>query len=67
MSERDGIAARIEEMAHGVFVLADENEKRLAACAEEVAEMMRTLSSVSFKKTQEPFAPPTAPPSEEER
>ncbi len=67
MSERDGIAARIEEMARGVFGLADENEKRLAACAEETAEMMRTLSSVSFEKTQEPFAPSAADPSEEER
>ena len=67
MSERDGIAARIEEMARGVFGLADENEKRLAACADEAAEMMRTLSSASFEKTQEPFAPPAAAPSEEER
>lgn len=65
MREPDGVAGRIERMARGVFDLND--EKRVAAAADEAAEIIRTLSAASFEKTLEPFVPSAAALSEEKR
>ncbi len=56
MNDQSKIAAQIGRMAQDVFGL--EGEERVAAYADEVAEMLLTMSSVSLEKTQEPFAPP---------
>ena len=57
MNDQSKIAAQIGRMAQDVFGLED--EERVAAYADEVAEMLLTMSSASIEKTQEPFAPPT--------
>ena len=56
MSDQSNVAAQIVRMAQDVFGLED--EERIAGYADEVAEMMQTLSSASIEKTQEPFPPP---------
>ena len=56
MNDQSKIAAQIGRMAQDVFGLED--EERVAAYADEVAEMLLTMSSASIDKTQEPFAPP---------
>ena len=61
MNDQSKIAAQIGRMAQDVFGLED--EERVASYADEVAEMLLTMSSASIEKTQEPFAPPA----EEER
>ncbi len=65
MKDHAEIAAQIGRMAQGVFGL--EGEERVAAYADEVAEMLLTMSSVTLEKTQEPFAPPVDDAAEEER
>lgn len=56
MNEQAEIAAQLVRMGRDVFGLED--EERIAGFADEVAEMMQTLSSASIEKTQEPFPPP---------
>ena len=56
MNEKTEIAAQLVKMGQDVFGLED--EERVAGYADEVAEMMQTLSSASIEKTQEPFPPP---------
>ncbi len=66
MSDRSEIAVRIARMAEGVFLLED--KERVAAYADEVVEMLQTVSSMTLEKTQEPFPlPAVAPMQEEER
>ena len=55
MNEKAEVAAQLVRMGQDVFGLED--EKRIAGFADEVAEMMQTLSSASIEKTQEPFPP----------
>ena len=55
MSDQSRISAQIVQMAQDVFGLED--EQRIAGYADEVAEMMQTLSSASLEKTLEPFTP----------
>ena len=56
MNERAEVAAQLVRMGREVFGLED--EERIAGFADEVAEMMQTLSSASLEKTLEPFTPP---------
>ena len=55
MNEKTEIAAQLVRMGREVFGLED--EERVAGFADEVSEMMQTLSSASIEKTQEPFPP----------
>ena len=55
MNEKAEIAAQLVRMGRDVFGLED--EERIAGYADEVAEMMQTLSSASLEKTLEPFTP----------
>lgn len=55
MSDQSRISAQLVRMAQDVFGLED--EQRIAGYADEVAEMMQTLSSASLEKTLEPFTP----------
>ncbi|MYA98007.1 MAG: hypothetical protein F4X91_16545 [Nitrospinae bacterium] len=55
MSKKTEIAAQLVKTGRDVFGLED--EERVAGYADEVAEMMQTLSSASIEKTQEPFPP----------
>ncbi len=56
MNEKAEVASQLVRMGRDVFGLDD--EERIAGYADEVAEMMQTLSSASLEKTLEPFAPP---------
>lgn len=56
MSDQERIAAQIVRTAQDVFGLED--EERIAGYADEVAEMLQTISTASLEKTMEPFAPP---------
>ncbi len=56
MNEKSGIAVQLADMGREVFGLED--EERVAAYAEEVAEMIHTLSAASIEKMQEPFVAP---------
>lgn len=64
MNEQAGVAAQLVRMGRDVFGLED--EERIAGFADEVSEMMQTLSSASIEKTQEPF-PPLFDASQEEK
>ncbi len=64
MNEQAEIAAQLVRMGRDVFGLED--EERIAGFADEVSEMMQTLSSASIEKTQEPF-PPLFDVSQEEK
>lgn len=55
MNEKAETAAQLVRMGRDVFGLED--EERIAGFADEVAEMMHTLSSASLEKTLEPFTP----------
>lgn len=55
MNEKAETAAQLVRMGRDVFGLED--EERIAGFADEVAEMMQTLSSASLEKTLEPFTP----------
>ena len=55
MNEKAEVAAQLVRVGREVFGLED--EERIAGFADEVAEMMQTLSSASLEKTQEPFLP----------
>ena len=55
MSKKAEIAAQLVKTGRDVFGLKD--EEWVAGYADEVAEMMQTLSSASIEKTQEPFPP----------
>lgn len=57
MNEQAEVAAQLVRMGRDVFGLEDEDEERIAGFADEVSEMMQTLSSASIEKTQEPFPP----------
>ena len=56
MNEKAEVAAQLMRVGREVFGLED--EERIAGFADEVAEMMQTLSSASLEKTLEPFTPP---------
>ena len=56
MNEKAEVAAQLVGVGREVFGLKD--EERIAGFADEVAEMMQTLSSASLEKTLEPFTPP---------
>ncbi len=56
MNEKAEVAAQLVRVGREVFGLED--EERIAGFADEVAEMMQTLSSASLEKTLEPFTPP---------
>ena len=56
MNEKVEVAAQLVRVGRDVFGLED--EERIAGFADEVAEMMQTLSSASLEKTLEPFTPP---------
>ncbi len=56
MNEKSEVAAQLVRVGRDVFGLED--EERIAGFADEVAEMMQTLSSASLEKTLEPFTPP---------
>lgn len=56
MSDQSKVAAQLVRVGREVFGLED--EERIAGFADEVAEMMQTLSSASLEKTLEPFTPP---------
>lgn len=56
MNEKAEVAAQLVRVGREVFGLED--EERIAGFANEVAEMMQTLSSASLEKTLEPFTPP---------
>ena len=56
MNEKAEVAAQLVGVGREVFGLED--EERIAGYADEVAEMMQTLSSASLEKTLEPFTPP---------
>lgn len=56
MNEKAEVAAQLVGVGREVFGLED--EERIAGFADEVAEMMQTLSSASLEKTLEPFTPP---------
>ncbi len=64
MNEKAEVAAQLVRVGRDVFCLED--EERIAGFADEVAEMMQTLSSASIEKTQEPF-PPLFDASQEEK
>ena len=55
MNEKSEVAAQLVGVGRDVFGLED--EERIAGFADEVAEMMQTLSSASLEKTLEPFTP----------
>lgn len=55
MNEKAETAAQLVRTGRDVFGLED--EERIAGFADEVSEMMQTLSSASIEKTQEPFPP----------
>ena len=55
MNEKAEVAAQLVRVGREVFGLED--EERIAGFADEVAEMMQTLSSASLEKTLEPFTP----------
>ena len=55
MNEKAQVAAQLVRVGRDVFGLED--EERIAGFADEVAEMMQTLSSASLEKTLEPFTP----------
>ena len=55
MNEKAEVAAQLVRVGREVFGLED--EERIAGYADEVAEMMQTLSSASLEKTLEPFTP----------
>ncbi len=66
MSGRAGVAASVEQMARRVFGLR--GGERVAAYADEVADMLQRVSSDSFERAQEPFSPPADDaPAEAER
>ena len=56
MNEKAEVAAQLAGVGRDVFGLED--KERIAGFADEVAEMMQTLSSASLEKTLEPFTPP---------